>query len=81
MRYQTSQRFDREYATLPESLQKKTKKQVRLLVENLRHPSLRAKKYHETSDIWQARIDRKYRFYFKINGDIYTLIAIKRHAD
>lgn len=81
MRYHTSQRFDREYAELPESLQKKIKKQVRLLVENLRHPSLRAKKYHEADGTWQARIDRRYRFYFKIEHDGYILITIKRHAD
>lgn len=81
MIYHTSQRFDRAYAALPESLRKKIKKQVNLLVENLRHPSLHAKKYHETDDIWQARIDHRYRFYFKIEENAYLLISIKRHAD
>ena len=81
MKYHTSQRFDREYAKLPQSLQKKTKKQIRFLVENIHHPSLHAKKYHETQDIWQARIDRQYRFYFKIEKDTYTILAIKRHTD
>lgn len=81
MRSHTSPRFDREYMELPKSLQKKLKKQVRFLVENIGHPSLRAKKYHETDNIWQARIDRRYRFYFKIEEDTYLLIAIKCHAD
>lgn len=81
MKYHALQRFDREYAALSESLRKKAKKQVHLLVENIRHPSLHAKKYNETDGIWQARIDRRYRLYFKIDGDTYILVNIKRHAD
>ena len=81
MKAHASPKFDAQYATLPKRLQKLARKQVDFLVENIRHPSLRAKKYHETEDVWQARIDHAYRFYFKINGDTYTLLAIKRHAD
>ena len=81
MKHRASQRFDREYAALPKILQRKVEKQVRLLVENIRHPSLRAKKYDETKDIWQAWMDRKYRLYFTIVGDTYMLISLKRHTD
>ena len=31
-------------------------KQVGLLVQNLHHPSLHAKKYDESNDQWQARV-------------------------
>jgi len=42
---------------------------VKLLVENFRHPSLRAKKYEDSAPIWQARVNRDWRFYFLITGD------------
>jgi len=62
-------------------LQKKFWKQVRLLLNNSRHPSLRAKKYDESENIWQARIDDHYRFYFKIEKDIYVIIKLRAHTD
>jgi len=45
----------------------------------LHHPSLRGKKYNEALDIWQARVDDKYRFYFKIDGDTYGIISVTPH--
>lgn len=74
-------KFDDVYLLLPESIRKKVDKQLHHLLQNLRHPSLHAKKYNEMDDVWQARIDRRYRFYFKIESDTYILIAIKRHTD
>ncbi len=52
---------------------------VKLLAENLRHPSLHAKKYDEANDIWQARVTRGWRFYFTIEGDIYFILALIPH--
>ncbi len=46
---------------------------------NLRRPSLRAKKYDETRDVWQARVSREWRFYFRIEGEVYQLIEMIRH--
>ncbi len=54
-------------------------KQSRLLLENLKHPSLRAKKYDESRDIWQARVTRDWRVYFLIEGDTYILLDITPH--
>lgn len=75
-----SQRFVRQYSALPEELKARFDKQLVLLLENLRHPSLRAKKYDEARDIWQARVDRNYRFYFQIEGDTYKLLSIIPHS-
>ncbi|HEY4476414.1 MAG TPA: hypothetical protein VJB69_00270 [Candidatus Paceibacterota bacterium] len=47
----------------------------------MRYPSLRAKKYDEGSDIWQARVDDHYRFYFQIKGDTYIIVNILPHTD
>jgi plasmid maintenance system killer protein len=40
---------------------------------------LRAKKYDETNAIWQARINRDWRFYFKIEKDRYYLLDMIPH--
>jgi hypothetical protein len=49
------------------------------LVENLRHPSLRVKKYDESRDLWQARVTRSWRFYFLIQDDTYIITDIIPH--
>lgn len=69
MNLRHTDRFERQYRALPESWKAKVDKQLEFLVENLKHPSLRAKKYDESRGIWQARVDRHYRFYFQIEGD------------
>ena len=48
----------RSYAAAPAAVRQAFDKQVRLLVENLHHPSLHAKKYDESDDLWQARVNR-----------------------
>ncbi len=80
MKHAFSRKFIRQYKDLPPALKAKVDKQIGFLVENLHHPSLRAKKYHEALDIWQARVDDKYRFYFKIDGDTYGIISVTPHA-
>jgi hypothetical protein len=63
----------------PELVQKAFYKQLHFLARNLRHPSLRAKKYDESSGLWQARVTQDWRFYFTVEGDEYHLHSIKRH--
>jgi len=40
---------------------------------------LRAKKYDEANDVWQARVNRSWRFYFAIRGDEYVILSIIPH--
>jgi len=40
----------------PIAVRKAFRKQLHFLAENLHHPSLRAKKYDEAHDVWQARV-------------------------
>ena len=63
----------------PAGVQKAFFKQVKFLAQNIRHPSLRAKKYDETSGIWQARVNRDWRFYFVIQDDEIVIIGIIPH--
>ena len=69
----------KSYDSAPSAVQKAFNKQVKLLVENLHHPSLRAKKYNEAEDKWQARVNRNWRFYFTIVGDAYVIQDIIAH--
>jgi mRNA-degrading endonuclease RelE of RelBE toxin-antitoxin system len=63
----------------PQSVRKAFFKQVQLLADNLQHPSLHAKKYDEANDLWQARVNRDWRFYFKIAEDTYIITTVIPH--
>ena len=67
------------YAAAPPQIQKAFLKQAGFLIQNLNHPSLRAKKYDEARDRWQARVNRDWRFYFSIENDTYVVLDIIPH--
>ena len=69
----------RTLKTLPLPIRKAFYKQAAFLVENLRHPSLRAKKYSEAEGKWQARVNQDWRFYFRIVGVTYIVTDIIPH--
>ena len=79
MRIELTRRADKEYGKLSAQLQRQVDKQFDFLLENLRHPSLNAKKYGGTDDIWQGRVNRDYRFYFRIVDDNYHILMITPH--
>lgn len=79
MRLHYTERFRRSYQNAPRTIQQAFDRRAALLAGNLRHPSLRAKKYDEAKDIWQARVTRDWRFYFRIDGDTYILLDIMAH--
>jgi plasmid maintenance system killer protein len=63
----------------PAAVRKAFFKQTKLLSKNPRHPSLRAKKFEETKGLWQARVNRDWRFYFKIQTDAYVISDLIPH--
>lgn len=79
MKSRFTKKFLEEYDNFPREIQKKFQKQLRFLVSDIRHPSLHAKKYDESSDKWQARVDKNVRFYFLIQKDTYILVDIRYH--
>jgi mRNA-degrading endonuclease RelE of RelBE toxin-antitoxin system len=79
MRVVLTSRAARDLDGLPPRIQSTARKQLELLAQNIRHPSLRAKKYPESEDLWQGRLDRAYRFYFRIVGDEYRITTIVPH--
>lgn len=79
MKLTLTRRALRDYDRLPPSLQTLVDKQLSLLLSDLRHPSLRAKKYDEKRHVWQGRVSRGYRFYFTVEGDTYCILTIIEH--
>jgi mRNA interferase RelE/StbE len=71
-----TERLRKSYDAAPGPVRKAFDKQTRLLAENLRHPSLRAKKFDEVRGVWQARVNRDWRFYFTIEEDVYNIIGM-----
>lgn len=81
MRFVVTGRFRDSYRSLPETLQKKADKALRLLADNPRHPSLRLKKIEGTPGIWEARVDRGCRMTLQVEADAYILRNIGKHDE
>ncbi|HBQ50742.1 TPA: hypothetical protein DD690_02035 [Candidatus Daviesbacteria bacterium] len=64
---------EKNYRKLSLNIQKKADKQFELLLTNYRHPSLRSRKMGK-GDVFEARIDRHYRFTLQVlEGEMYIL--------
>ena len=79
MKVALSDRALRAIADAPVAVRKAFYKQLGFLERDLRHPSLQAKKYDESHDLWQARVNLDWRFYFSIEGDVYRIQSITPH--
>jgi len=66
----------KRYRILPKKIQKKVDKQLRFLVSNPRHPSL---KIHKLNDEWEFYVDMHYRGIFLREGNMYTLLTVGVH--
>ena len=75
-----SKLFLKHYVRLPEALQKKVDRQIMCLCQNLRHPSVRAKKLEGTADVWEARVDYHVRMTFHIDADALVFRDLGTHA-
>lgn len=71
--------FLRDYTDLPGEIRRRAEKQIRLLLQNPRHPSLHARKIQGSTDIYEARVTGSYRMTYKIGGDILRLRRIGTH--
>jgi mRNA interferase RelE/StbE len=79
MKWQHTKRSKEDYDQAPSSVQRAFDKQVRLLAHDLLYPSLHAKKYDEPANLWQARVNKGWRFYFQIDQDTYIVTRIIPH--
>jgi len=79
MRVVATRRFQDRFRAAPPEIQRAFQKRLGYLLRDLRHPSLRAKKYDDARGIWQARVTGSWRFYFRIESDTYILDTIRPH--
>lgn len=82
---QASEEFIRGLRELPPEIRKKVHKQLRLLLQDFRYPSLHTEKLQGASfageDVWSIRVDRAHRILFIIHKEenAYFLIAVGKH--
>lgn len=79
MKLAYTERFKRSYEDAPEGVRRAFDRRAAFLRADLRHPSLRAKKYDQSRGIWQARVNRDCSFYFTIDDDVIYLLEIMPH--
>ncbi|MDL1867763.1 hypothetical protein FBR06_11190 [Betaproteobacteria bacterium PRO4] len=71
--------FAKQYKKLPAIVREKFDRQLRRLVKDPKHPSLRARKMVNREEVWEARIDIQYRFTFQFDEDDIVLRSIGTH--
>ena len=74
-----TQRFLRSYRKAPKPRKEQFRKQLALLRQDPKHPSLRAKIVDPSKRVWQARVDGGWRFYFQMRADTIYLLDITKH--
>ena len=68
--------FLKAFARLPREVQEKIKKQLALLAENPRHPSLQTKPIQGAPGIYEARIDINYRMTYERSADDTLILRV-----
>lgn len=78
-----SQSFQNAYRSLPQKLQARVDKTIRLLAakepKKPFHPSLRAKRVQGTQDVWEASVTMKYRITFQLHAGTLYLRVLGDH--
>jgi mRNA-degrading endonuclease RelE of RelBE toxin-antitoxin system len=74
-----TQRFKKDFQSLPEDIKERLAKQLQLLQQNPHYPSLNTKKMKYPGDIWEGRITRSYRFTYQVAENTYILRRVGVH--
>ena len=74
---QFSRQFKKEYSNLPKEIQKTFDRKLKLLLQDMSHPSPRVKMIQGTKNRWEGSVTMKYRFTFEFleNGLIFRTIG------
>ena len=71
--------YDRFYRKLTPELQRKTDATIQQLRLDPRHPSLHTHKREGQPDMWQARVTKSYRLFFRLEHHVITLLSVEPH--
>ena len=77
--YRFSDRFKKQYKSLPNEIQHKFNEKLVLFLNDMLHPSLRVKKIQGVQNRWEGSITMKYRFTFHFEKDTAVFRAIGTH--
>ena len=78
MKIRRTNSFLKDYRNLPRDIQARVDKQLVFLLENPKHPSLRAKKLKGT-DRFEIRITQNYRLTLRSVGEVIELRRVGTH--
>ncbi len=81
MRVLAYERFRQSYQHLPRDIQLKVDKQLAILADHPRHPSLQVKRMRGAEGLWEARVDLHYRMSFEWCGGTLYLRVVGHHDD
>ncbi|MGA2686937.1 MAG: hypothetical protein ABSE85_02595 [Candidatus Korobacteraceae bacterium] len=79
MKLRFTARADKDYGRLPTPFARRLESSCNFCSRIFQHPSLHAKKYSESMDVWQGRVTKGWRFYFKVEGEEYVILSIIPH--
>jgi mRNA interferase RelE/StbE len=75
-----TRRFLKSFARLPVAIQEKVKKQLAILANDPRHPSLQTKPIQGATGIFEARVDIEYLLtYERDSEDTLVLRVVAKH--
>ena len=77
--YRFSNRFKKQYKTLPHEIRQTFKEKLELFLTDMRHPSLRVKKIQGVENRWEGSITMKYRFTLHFDEDTVVFRTIGTH--
>jgi mRNA interferase RelE/StbE len=79
MKIRRTDRFKKDYHSLPKDIQRRVDEKLRFLLKDPRHPSLRVHKIRGAKGLWEFSVTIKYRLLFEINGEFFVLLAVGPH--
>jgi len=79
MKIRRTDRFKKDYRTLPKDIQRRVDEKLTFLLRDPRHPSLRVHKIRGAKGLWEFSVTTHYRVLFEINGEFFVLLAAGPH--
>lgn len=76
-----SERFNKAFLKLPPQVQVRVLKALALLDVDFRHPGLQAKRVQGSDDVFEARVDQRYRLTYQRQGEWLVLRNVGPHED
>ncbi|MCX5856011.1 MAG: hypothetical protein NTZ24_15820 [Deltaproteobacteria bacterium] len=77
--FRFTSRFRKEYRGLPKEIQEAFDQKLTLLMNDMKHPSLRIKRIQGTRSRWEGSVTMKYRFVFEFDEGLAIFRAIGTH--